>query len=84
MATWYKTDGTIKKIDIPADSEESLALMQKCVGGYIEVIHRHENQIYLGNEEGRLLNLPRNPFFAIDFYGDVLRVQIPEEFDLNE
>ena len=84
MATWYKTDGTVQKIEIPTDPKESLALMQKCVGGYIEVIHRRQNQIYLGHEEGRLLNLPRNPFFAIYFYGDVLCVQTPEEFDLND
>lgn len=84
MATWYKTDGTVQKIDIPGDPEESLALMQKCVGGYIEVIHRHADKVYLGHEEGRLLNLPRNPFFAVHYYGDVLCVQTPGEFDLNE
>jgi hypothetical protein len=81
MAIWYKIDGTVQKIEIPTDHKKRLVLMQKCVGGYIEVIHRHENQIYIGNEEGRLLNLPRNLFFTIDFYGDVLCVQTPEEFD---
>jgi hypothetical protein len=81
MATWYKADGTVKKVTIPMDPTKRLVVMQKCVGGDIEVIRRHENQVYLGNEEGRLLALPRNPFFVEYFYGDVLCVQAPEEFE---
>jgi hypothetical protein len=59
--------------------------MQKCVGGDIEVIHRQTNKVYLGHEEGCLLNLPRNPFFVDHhFHGDVLCVQTPKEFNLND
>jgi hypothetical protein len=58
VVTLYKIDGTIQKIPIPVDPAERLALMQKCVDGFIEMIHHHKNQIYLGNEEGRLLKLP--------------------------
>lgn len=62
MALVLKTNGAIQKIKVPSDPKKRLTFLQKLVGGYIEVVHRNENKIYLGNEEGRILQLPINMF----------------------
>jgi len=59
----YHTDGTVTKI-VPEDGKKfRLNELQEAVGGYIELLISgitHCKQLYC-NEEGQLLNLPRNP-----------------------
>lgn len=92
-ATIYKTDGS--KEPLLLDKETSLETLQKIVGGLIEVIHIIDEleSSRIGkpvgcdlviNEEGRLLDLPINPWSRLvglnsiweaeDFRGDIILV----------
>lgn len=91
--TWYKTDGTKEVVQI--DKKTSLHQLQKMVGGLIEVIFLVKlsdqlkgdftkgNDLIL-NEEGRLLDLPINPWSQLaalntiweaeEFRGDIVLI----------
>lgn len=92
-ATLYKADGS--KESFVLDTKTSLETLQKLVGGYIEVIHIVDaieslkqgepvGKDLVINEEGRLLNLPFNPWsYSIGknsiwqdeiFFGDVILI----------
>lgn len=59
MATLIKPDGTVSEV-LPANGATfTLKEMQRCVGGYIEII-RVGSALYVLNEEGKLLGLPPN------------------------
>jgi len=70
-ATLYKVDGSKEPLILTPKTR--LATLQKLVGGYIEVIHiinlvdslkgdELAGKDLVINEEGRLLNLPVNPW----------------------
>jgi len=94
----YKTDGTTEAVILTPETR--LETLQKLVGGYIEVIKIRsypkglqsymvgddveENDLVI-NEEGKLLDLPINPFSSLvaansiweyeEFRGDVLLIE---------
>lgn len=77
MAILIKSNGEF--IDVfPKDGVSfQLDELQKYVGGYIEIIHHpKEDMIAVVNEEGRLLELPYNPYasliFGREIVGDVV------------
>lgn len=70
-ATLYKADGSLESFVL--NTKTSLETLQKMVGGYIEVIHivdaieslkqgKAIGKDLIINEEGRLLDLPPNPW----------------------
>lgn len=59
MATLIRTNGTKEEIVIPKD-DSSLEVMQKAVGGFIEMVDLYDGRWFIVNEEGGLLNLPFN------------------------
>lgn len=70
-ATVYRTDGTKEEIQIP--KKGSLDMLQKIVGGLIEIIYIvplldslrsdfSKGKDLIINEEGKLLDLEPNPF----------------------
>lgn len=79
-ATLYKVDGS--KEPLTLNTKTSLETLQKLVGGLIEVIHINGKDLII-NEEGRLLDLPINPWkFGLNtmweneyFRGDVILVE---------
>lgn len=93
-ATLYKVDGSKEPLILTAKTR--LETLQKLVGGYIEVIHivnliaslkgdKLAVKDLVINEEGKLLNLPINPWsrhVALnsewqfeDFRGDIILVE---------
>ena len=75
-AIHFRTDGTVVELNINKDN--MLAELQEAVGGYIEFVYLHkpmEKEALVVNEEGRLLNLPKNPHFTY-FYGDVVLIKV--------
>lgn len=62
MATIIKADGTRETVElIMRDCDERLRQLQRAVGGLIEIVGRTADGGYvLGNERGRLLDLPVN------------------------
>ena len=60
MALLVKVDGTKEELEVP--KEDRLNFLQKQVGGYIEILpmrsKRFSNMVI--NEEGKLINLPKN------------------------
>ena len=60
----YKTDGTIETLQLK--SPMKLAQLQELVGGYIEMVYFKGGLTGVVNEEGYLLDLPRNPHFDAD------------------
>lgn len=80
--TIYKTDG--KTVDIEIDETDNilcLETLRNAVSGYIEVVRLFDRHLII-NEEGKLFNLPYNPFSkqltkgtryeGADFFGDVV------------
>lgn len=59
MATLIRTNGPVEEFKIPKD-DSSLEVMQKAVGGFIEMVDLWNGQWFIVNEEGNLLNLPVN------------------------
>jgi hypothetical protein len=57
-AIQIKTDGTIAELDLSADS---LATLQKAVGGLVQAIDLGEFTMWC-NDEGKMLSLPHNPY----------------------
>jgi hypothetical protein len=55
-----KTDGTIETLEVK--QKLTLGEMQGIVGGLIEYFQHHGEE-FVCNEEGLVLNLPRNPHF---------------------
>lgn len=81
MAIVFKINGKKQVVKLPSVSDaDRLKKLQKLVGGYIEVLYREGNRVYLGNEDGLSLGLPPNPFFP-QFVGNVVCVQTPKEFN---
>ena len=69
-------------IDIIPDT---LQAMQKLVGGYIETVSIASNLVVVGNEEGRLMNLPYNcSVFGIDFCGTIFLIGRDEKWDFAD
>ena len=70
----------LKVIICPAEREpyvtnvsDTLEVLQKAVGGYIEAVTVLEGVVVLCNEEGRLMELPENrSFFLSGICGDCL------------
>lgn len=79
--TLYKTDGT--KSEISWNSKNCLDVLQKAVGGYIQVVNINGNDLVI-NEEGFLHDLAINTFSRKvgkesiwqdeDFFGDIVLV----------
>lgn len=81
MATLYKANGDIiDNIEIP-EGEGRLKALQEAVGGFIEVADSNNEVALLVDEEGILKNKEPNIFFAGKLFGDVLKVEIPKEFN---
>lgn len=80
-ATHYKTDGTFKKI-LLKNGEGNLEKLQGLVGGNIEVVciipdgDPKKAKDLVINEEGRLLDLPSNPFSSLVGKGSIWRDEI--------
>ena len=53
------SDNSIKALEFKG-SHVTLEEMQKCVGGYIELIYLNDGMVLVVNEEGLILNLPYN------------------------
>lgn len=66
----------IKKPGLPphfATVRNELPYLQAVVGGYIEMVKVTTDCVIICNEEGRLMNLPRNcELCGVDFVGTVL------------
>lgn len=67
----------IKVLILPAEGRAAvkhvaneLSELQKLVGGYLEVGHREGRDVWICNEEGRLLGLPVNKYEP-DYVGDI-------------
>lgn len=60
MAKLYKTDGTIYTVNPSNGSDFTLEELQEMVGGYIEILNLHNDNIIVVNEEGKLERLPLN------------------------
>lgn len=73
-ALLYPCDGEPQVITIKTFTDA-----QECVGGLIEIQYKGQDQMYLFNEEGRLMELPINTHFP-QFVGNVLIVN-KEKFD---
>ncbi len=58
VATLIRADGTQEELTIPTDPEQALSVLQKAVGGYIELIYTRDGAVLIGNEEGRLVQSP--------------------------
>jgi hypothetical protein len=59
--TIIRTDGTTKQEPFP--NTRTLEVLQKAVGGYIEIVYLHgenEGELLIVNEEGLNLGLPHN------------------------
>lgn len=54
-----KADGTETEVT-PGDRKFTLAELQDMVGGYIQLVSTHDGRQMFVNEEGLLMNLPRN------------------------
>lgn len=93
-ATIYRADGTKEDIEIP--HKDRLEFLQNIVGGLIEIIHIVDylkslrgdfsgGKDLVINEEGRLIDLPPNPWSQLvalnsiweaeTFFGDILLVE---------
>jgi hypothetical protein len=60
--TLYLTDGRVILLKPKDEKEFTLEELQKAVGGLIETVKPLDNGVKLwANEEGFILNLPRNP-----------------------
>ena len=55
----FSADNSIKALEFKG-SHVTLEEMQKCVGGYIELIYLNDGMVLVVNEEGLILNLPYN------------------------
>jgi Domain of unknown function (DUF3846) len=53
-------DGTFENITPANNKNFTLEELQEYVGGYIQLIHLQDNVVMVINEEGKLLDLPRN------------------------
>lgn len=60
--TIYKTDKTTEEVTLKRTA--SLEKLQEWVGGNIEMAFQGKRRTCWVNEEGLLLKLPPNPFFA--------------------
>lgn len=71
QAVIIRTDGTTEVVDF---SQDSLAVLQKAVGGWVQAIDLNSNLTLWLNEEGKLESLPHNPhaqyFFDMRFGPD--------------
>jgi hypothetical protein len=59
LALQVKTTGEVERLDLAPDS---LATLQAGVGGYIEAIDLAKDLTLWCNEEGKIIELPHNPF----------------------
>ena len=77
----------IKAIIKRADSKpyvtwisNTLENLQNLVDGYIETVTLAKDMVIICNEEGRLLDLPRNcNICGVDFVGDILFVGVDKD-----
>ena len=67
---FYKTDGTSELLE--TDTPIGLEKLQELVAGSIEGYRTVAGDFVYINEEGRLDNLPKNPFFGEDLRGNVV------------
>lgn len=59
-ALFIQTDGTETPIEPDDGKVFTLDKLQELVGGYVEIIARKNGKIMLGDEDGRMKNLPIN------------------------
>jgi hypothetical protein len=92
MGILIKPDGSKEQIEPASGKYFTLEEMQGYVGGYIEKIYDRSGRIIIGNEEGKLHNLPvnsvaTNMWAPVNESFDVLVGNIlflnPEEWDTN-
>lgn len=62
MAIIYKTDKSFVNVEPKNGESFSLEELQSIVGGYIEIVNLDNGDIAVMNEEGKLMNLPFNPY----------------------
>lgn len=60
MATIYYANGETKEVQPANGTDFKLKEVQDIVGGYVEVLRLNNGDIMLLNEEGKLIDLPRN------------------------
>lgn len=59
IALQIKTDGTLAELDL---SQNSLETLQQAVEGLVQAIDIAEDLTMWCNEEGKMINLPHNPY----------------------
>ena len=64
----YNVDGSKSLIQISSFKDA-----QDIVGGLVETVYLSSTQLLLYNEEGRLLNLPTNPFHT-HLFGNLILI----------
>ena len=67
-ALFYPYDSDAKVITI-----ETFTDAQECVGGIVEIQYKGDAELFVFNEEGRIMELPQNKHFP-QFVGNVLVV----------
>lgn len=73
-ALFYPCDGDPQVITI-----ETFTDAQECVGGIVEIQYKGNAELFVFNEEGRIIGLPQNPHYP-QFVGNVLVVN-KKKFD---
>lgn len=87
QSTQQHTQGQheMKALLYPYDSDPQVITIQaftdaqECVGGIVEIQYKGQDQMFLFNEEGRVMGLPTNPHYP-QFVGNVLVVN-RKQFD---
>ena len=76
MAKIYTTNNQVRNVEPRNGSNFELDELKNIVGGYIELVYLHDNEVMVVNEEGHLLNLDFNHYATLlsqcMIVGDVL------------
>lgn len=67
-ATIVRADGTVEELDRRPTLKEA----QQVVGGWIELVKTKDGRVLVVNEEGKMLNLPRNGFASSLYHGNIV------------
>jgi hypothetical protein len=71
-ALLYNHEGDVREIELTTFTDA-----QNQVGGLVQILPKDGNNLFIFNEEGRLLGLPKNTAFK-QFVGNVLVVNTVE------
>lgn len=76
MAKIIKANGTIIDVKPKNGRDFSLKELQSIVGGYIEIVHLKDGNIFVVNDEGAIngfcMNLEASKMYGGHLFGDVL------------